>query len=542
MELSTYLNEKISEMNIPILFIGSGITKRYCKINGKTPPNWEELLQIIIEQYSDNKYYYKLKESEVIEKLKIEDITITNSLKYQKIAEIIEKEFNNSTWKKELLNKEIQDKILEIFDENQSLSPMKIFISLFFENIELTQEPRLIKELNELKKLSDKPLIIITTNYDIFLEKIFNTYKVVKGQKLLTDEHFATIFKIHGCITEPQNIILTESDYLKMKNLKKVLNARLITFFAEHPVFFLGYSLDDNNIQEFMNSIYESFYEMKEELNKISEKFVVVDWEKEVTTTLIEDCNLLKEKIMPLKHIKTDNYLEIYKSLNNFDIKIDVTKFKFLQDLYLVALKGDRSEQLDFVFANEYKGGKIPAKTLIGAGYVISYLSYDLNIHINKILNPNKGDTIPISPKDFFSKFLLNLKRISVNAPIPLFYFLKDFNDNFENLQEKSKKIIKENCEKIIKLYEKFSEINSNKDYQTLDEILTDDIKNYKKENYIFQYYINNKISNDEIKNYLEKTEKNTFTRKLILIYDYKLYSSNQIKNKIKSEFNLKLP
>lgn len=84
MELSTYLNEKISEMNIPILFIGSGITKRYCKINGKTPPNWEELLQIIIEQYSDNKYYYKLKESEVIEKLKNEGITITNSLKYQK--------------------------------------------------------------------------------------------------------------------------------------------------------------------------------------------------------------------------------------------------------------------------------------------------------------------------------------------------------------------------------------------------------------------------------------------------------------------------
>lgn len=542
MELSKYLNEKISDINTPILFIGSGITKRYCKINGKEPPTWKELLEIIISQYKNNKYYYNLKENEVLEKSKEETIFLTSSLKYQKIAEIIEGEFNSAVWRGELLNKEIQNKILEIFDMNPTISPMKIFISLFFENLEFTQDPILLQEIDELKKLSNKPLIIITTNYDKFLETIFKEYKIIKGQKLLTDEHFASIFKIHGCITEPKSIVLTENDYNNMKNAKKVLNARLITFFAEHPVFFLGYSLDDNNIQEFMNSIYDSFYEEEKELKKISEKFIVVNWEKNRTSTLVEDCNLLKEKIMPLKQIKTDNYLEIYKSLNNFDIKIDVTKFKFLQDLYLVALKGDKSEHLDFVFANEYKGGKLPSKTLIGAGYAVTFIAYDLKAHINKVLNPTKVNNIPISTQDFFTVFLPLIKRTSGNAPIPLFYFLQNFNDNFNVLQENIIDIIKKNCEKIRKLYNDHSQITSQKVYTNLKEIQENEVAESKRKLFILQHYVNNIILDQEIKNYIETHERNTFTRKLILLYDYKIYSSIVLKNKLNSELAIVLP
>lgn len=542
MELLEYLEEKISDTNTPILFIGSGITKRYCKINKELPPTWKELLEIIIKQYSKNKYYYNLKEGEVEEELKKEGIPVTNCLKYQKLAEIIEKEFNDSTWKQELLDKKTQTQILEIFDKDSSLSPMKIFISLFFEKIEITEDPILLNEINELKKLCSKPLIIVTTNYDTFLEKIFKDYKIIKGQKLLTDEHFASIFKIHGCITEPKSIVLTETDYNNMKNAKKVLNARLITFFAEHPVFFLGYSLDDNNIQEFMNCIYESFSECEDELKKIAEKFIVIDWEKEKTSTKIEDCNLLKEKIMPLKQVKTDNYLEIYKILNNFDIKIDVTKFKFLQDLYLVALKGDKSQQLDFVFANEYKGGKIPSKTLIGAGYAISFLAYDLNAHINKILNPAKLNSIPISIRDFFTNFLPLINKTSGNAHIPLFYFLKDFQDDFTTLSENVIKTIKKNCERIKKNYNVHETVNFNTVYKGLEDIINSELSRSKKETLILKHYINNRISNEKIIEYIEKNERTTFTRKLILLYDYKINSNPDIKQKLKSELNIDLP
>lgn len=546
MELTNYLNEKISDVNTPILFVGSGITKRYCKVNGKKFPTWKELLENIIEKYSSNRYHYNLKETEALEKLSQEGKVISNSLKYQKIAEIIEKEFNNSVWSGKLLDKDIEEQILEIFDKNRNLSPMKIYISLLFNNIEVSKDPVLIEELNELKKLSTKPLIIITTNYDRFLETIFCNYKVIKGQKLLTDEHFATIFKIHGCITEPTSIVLTEKDYLDMKNAKRVLNARLITFFAEHPVFFLGYSLDDNNIQEFMDSIYVSFSKEEKELRKISEKFIVVNWEKDKSTLEVEDCNLVKEKIiMPLKQIKTDNYLEIYKALNNFDIKIDVTKFKFLQNLYLVALKGDKKENLDFVFANEYTGEKLPSKTLIGAGYAISFLAYDLNTHFNKIINHSRND-IPISSDDFIKLFLPILNKGGGRAPIPMFYYLKDFKENLAELPEKNKRIISENCNKIVKLYESYSKMSEDNIYESLNDILIDVKKVGTRQRLIFQKYINGEISDEEILNFVrEKVKKKgleTFTRRLILLYDFKINNNPSIKEKIKNELNINLP
>ena len=422
---------------------------------------------------------------------------------------------------------------------------MKIFISLLFENLEITEDPVLIEELKELKKLSNKPLIVITTNYDQFLEGIFSNYKVIRGQKLLTNEHFATIFKIHGCITEPKSIILTEQDYINMKSAKKVLNARLITFFAEHPVFFLGYSLDDNNIQDFMNCVYESFSEVKEELKKISEKFVVINWEKDKQTTDVEDCNLLKEKIMPLKQVKTDNYLDIYKALNNFDIKIDVTKFQFLQNLYLVALQGDKKEQLDFVFANEYKGGKLPVKTLIGAGYATSFLAYDLNIHFNKIINPTKDD-IPISSDDFIKKFLQILKKGSGGAPIPMFSFLKNFKENLGTLPPKNIKIIKENCEKIIEIYKKYSQISEDNIYETLSDIKHKEKGKTKAQKFIFENFVNDKVSLAELLEYIqEKVKRNgleTFTRKLTLLYDFKKNIGPELIAKIKNELDIDLP
>ena len=59
------------------------------------------------------------------------------------------------------------------------------------------------------------------------------------------------IYKIHGCIHQPETMILTDDDYNDFSKRNTYLAAKLITIFLEHPIIFLGYSISDPNIQKY---------------------------------------------------------------------------------------------------------------------------------------------------------------------------------------------------------------------------------------------------------------------------------------------------
>ena len=54
-----------------------------------------------------------------------------------------------------------------------------------------------------------------------------------------------------------QSIVLTREDYDYFNEKKKYLSSKLLTYFAEHPLFFLGYSLNDPNIINILSDIDE---------------------------------------------------------------------------------------------------------------------------------------------------------------------------------------------------------------------------------------------------------------------------------------------
>lgn len=110
----------------------------------------------------------------------------------------------------------------------------------------------------ELRALqSIRPHAIITTNYDRFLERIFPEYEPIIGQKILRYDSalFGEIFKIHGCVSDPTTLVLTESDYDDFAQKKKYLSAKLLTLFLEHPLLFVGYSAEDPNVRALLSDI-----------------------------------------------------------------------------------------------------------------------------------------------------------------------------------------------------------------------------------------------------------------------------------------------
>ena len=117
--------------------------------------------------------------------------------------------------------------------------------------------PALMKEIDQLRGI--RPHSIITTNYDTLCETIYPEYTRIVGQKIIRAPGISVgeIFKIHGCVTDYKEIVLTTSDYNSWTNKKKYLSAKLLTYFLEHPVLIVGYSAQDPNVLAILRDIDE---------------------------------------------------------------------------------------------------------------------------------------------------------------------------------------------------------------------------------------------------------------------------------------------
>ncbi len=238
MKLEAYkiLEENIADKgNRPIFFIGSGMTRRYLE-----GPDWKGLLEKLIKIESiDKPYeYFVQKFNGNFEKIasELQDI-------------YFEKAWKDATkYKKEYYSKEFDKSIF--LKENIA----KIFIDL-----KKNYKSLLINELDLLSKTN--PSAIITTNYDELLEKnVFKSFKTVIGQKIISETtkgKNGRVLKIHGCVTKPKSIIITEEDYENFIKNQKYLSAKLLAYFVEFPIIIMGYSISDRNILGILEIISE---------------------------------------------------------------------------------------------------------------------------------------------------------------------------------------------------------------------------------------------------------------------------------------------
>lgn len=140
-------------------------------------------------------------------------------------------------------------------------SALRMEICSYLTNVDLNNPPYLTNEKlnNEVKVLSQLNIDgIITTNWDLFLEHIFPNYQKFVGQSELLFSNLlesCEIYKIHGCCSNPHSLVLTNEDYKDFENKNSYLAAKLITIFVEHPIIFIGYSINDENIRSILTSM-----------------------------------------------------------------------------------------------------------------------------------------------------------------------------------------------------------------------------------------------------------------------------------------------
>jgi hypothetical protein len=300
----------------PFLFVGSGFSKRYIGLE-----NWEDLLRLFCNGLKPYEYY----------------VSKSNGT-LQGVATQISSDFNELWWS--------SPDYLEEREKQQDLitgpsSALKISMANHIQSLSTddVSDPVLIDEIELLSNSNIDG--IITTNWDSFLEKLFPEYKVYVGQEELISSaplSIAEIYKIHGCCSDPNSMVVTSSDYKDFDEKNAYLAAKLITLFVEHPIVFIGYSLSDPNVVALLNSIVKCLTQSGIEM--IKNNLIFVQRLKEGRTEGISDTIMALDGVqLPVKSVTSGSFVPIYEAITSIDRKIPANILRHCKEQFYTLVK-----------------------------------------------------------------------------------------------------------------------------------------------------------------------------------------------------------
>jgi len=177
----------------------------------------------------------------------------------------------------------------------------------------------MVDEIEALKTITPKSIAgIITTNYDTLQETLFD-YEVYASQEELlfhTKYDLGEIYKIHGCINKPNSILVNTADYEQIEAKHKYIAAKLLTIFVEHPIFFIGYSLGDEDIRNILNDIQLSL--TTDQIKEIEDRLFYVVWDKTENNYTSSSYTITFDngRNITITQLKLNDYSILYQALS----------------------------------------------------------------------------------------------------------------------------------------------------------------------------------------------------------------------------------
>jgi len=487
--------------NHPILFMGTGISLRYLEKSY----TWEGLLsKIAVELKGNKEFYYDLKD----------DCYNDGELKEEKIGTLLEREFNKSL-KADRGGKfkEINDIYYASMEKGIPLSRFKIYISKLLSNLNFKEETE--NEISELKKIRKNIGSIITTNYDKLIEEIFQFNPLI-GNDILLSNPYGTLYKIHGCVTDPSKIIISEEDYKNFNERYELIRAQLLSLFIHNPIIFIGYGIGDDNIKDILRTIFTYIEPNSNEAKKIRDNFLLVEYEKNSSNEEVteHDIDLEGFSTIRINKIKTDNYISIYKAISELELPISAMDVRKVQNIVKEIYAGGQiqvsiTEDLDKV----NNSAKILA---IGSLKTINYVYQSSSELMEKYFGIIEESNSKIL--ELIDKYTIQKQQF---FPIYGFSTINDKLSSIDKLKKQQKgklKKIKDDTKEVCKTT-----------HTTINDIESDaNISNSNKINAILWSILENKIDIKSVEDFLRKTPPKIPTdyRKVLCAYDYIKYKS----------------
>lgn len=325
--------------SLPFLFVGSGFSRRYLNT-----PTWQELLDHIADiTYTDSLLYVQ-KKNEVS---KTYDIDKQYNDYMTHLCDLISEDLDKIWYSDEKFrnNREKYRSLLE----KKTIPPIKIEIAEYIASFKNYKED-MLDELDALKKISTHSISgVITTNYDTLVEDIFGYETYPSQEELLFHSQYnvGETYKIHGCVKQPETILINSRDYQIIEEKHKYLSAKLLTIFVEHPVFFIGYSIGDEDIKKILSDIQQCL--SKDQLMKMQERLFYIVWDPNVDafTESIYPITFQNGSSLEIKQIRLSDFSILYDSLSENKSKYPVKILRYMkQDMYNMVLTNDPTDRM----------------------------------------------------------------------------------------------------------------------------------------------------------------------------------------------------
>lgn len=321
--------EKLKVNNeYPMVFIGSGISKRYVQ----EFPSWPDLLEFFWNQVNKNADFYAyLNKMRVIIKEANpqaddnEILYLTNIEAGSEIESTYNAAFNNGTI--------IIENLTQKDAYNQKISPFKKALSNKFSKY--TMVSGIDEELTLFKKFLNKAQIILTTNYDNLIEDCFGSIhpdgiKRYIGQSGFFEQSlgWAELYKLHGSNENPNSLVISKADYERFSKQSILISAKIISQLIDSPIIFIGYSLTDMNIRKILSDFSSSL--TPAEMKRMGSRIIIVEREEgqqQINESRVYDNELGCEYTV----IRTDNFKELYIGVSEINQGVSPTEVRRYQ-------------------------------------------------------------------------------------------------------------------------------------------------------------------------------------------------------------------
>lgn len=505
-----------AKKSAPFLFLGSGFTKHYLNT-----PTWEELLA----HFSDspiNMYRSLLDTSNL-------------SIIASKIAD----EKTIDFWKTVKRNPDAVEcqYMKDVVGKNDYL---KILISNYLSSYSYDSIP--VKYRDELEFLAKLNIDgVITTNWDVLAEKVFTTFKVFVGQEdLIFSNTFniAEIFKIHGSITNPKSLVLTKEDYDRFNSKNAYLAAKLITIFIEHPIIFLGYSINDSNIQKILESIVSCFDDDCSKIERFRDNLIFVEWTPNMTTDIkISTHTMLVNGIsLPCIRVLTHEYMPVYECLKFYEREIPASVLRaYKEKFYNIVYSEKPEKQIYAIEAKDIDNNK-DVEFVCGFGAIRKYMSNVgyIGLTANEIYKDAVSDENTYDSEKVLLEVLPRLRKRSIKY-LPCYKYLNQLGIvSCDTLRNNSYGINLDLCD--VSDFQKYSFFTDEEKEKSLQQIELDYKEKQRWRAFALIPYIDyEKIDLTELQGFILRNldfllsaqisgAKKTYFRKLVCFYDWCKY------------------
>ena len=301
----------------PFLFIGSGLSRRYMGT-----PDWEGLLRGVCGGVLGDEFAYARYLSEA--RMRHERGEAVAELPY--VATLMEMDVSSAL----LSLPRFEGFRSEHFDWlQQGGSPMRLYISdlLGRYSLDECEETEALFEAGRTKVSG-----VITTNFDGLCSALFPGFTSYVGEEdlLFRDPAYAQeAFLIHGSIEKPESLVLTDMDYRRFEEREKYLAAKLLTIFAEYPVLFMGYSMQDPNVGSILSSVARCAGPSR--FSNLQDRLIFVDWRSGAEASMGSRVLSFDEQSIGMTSITTDSLLPVYRGLLSSQKLYDVKALRELR-------------------------------------------------------------------------------------------------------------------------------------------------------------------------------------------------------------------